>query len=125
MRIETGNAGSGAARVRRQGWFGGHFIDNRSVLHSRDVEIKWGVHAAGDCKNRYVVNQHARTVSVLVRGRFRLFFRQGHLERDVVLEREGDYAAWDAGVAHRWTADLDCVVLTVRWPSLPGDQVLC
>lgn len=123
MRIETGNAGSDGCRVSRHGWFGGHFMENRSVLQSCDVEIKWGVHAAGNSKDRFVVNRYARTVSVLVRGRSRLFFRQGKSRREVVLEREGDYVAWDAGLPHRWIADQDSVVLTVRWPSVPGDQV--
>ena len=42
--------------------------------------------------------------------------------RTVLLEREGDYALWPPGVAHDWLAEEASVVVTVRWPSLPGDS---
>jgi quercetin dioxygenase-like cupin family protein len=62
-------------------------------------------------------------MSVLIRGRFRLEFHDGNRARDLLLEREGDYALWDAGVPHNWVAEEDSVMLTVRWPSVPEDQV--
>ena len=30
---------------------------------------------------------------------------------------------WGRGVDHSWYAEEDSVVLTVRWPSVPGYQV--
>jgi quercetin dioxygenase-like cupin family protein len=61
----------------------------------------------------------ATTLSILVRGRFRYAFPG----REILLRREGDYVMWPAGVPHAWTAEEDSIVLTVRWPSKPGDTI--
>jgi hypothetical protein len=118
--VETGNAeeaGSGGCR----GWFLGHFIDPAAGMrHSRDVELKWGVHRAGDIKTTVAANGTAKTLSILVSGTFLLEFPD--IGKAVQMARPGDYALWPAGLDHRWTAIEDCVVLTVRWPSLSGDQ---
>ncbi len=104
----------------RWGWFMGHFItpddDPRSTA---DLEVKWAVHNAGDNRTQWAVNTEAATLSILVNGRFRLQFE----DREIVLSREGDYVLWSAGVPHYWVAESDCTILTVRWPSKPGDSV--
>jgi quercetin dioxygenase-like cupin family protein len=41
----------------------------------------------------------------------------------VPLTRPGDYVVWGPGVDHSWRAEQDAVVLTVRWPSVPGFRV--
>jgi quercetin dioxygenase-like cupin family protein len=41
----------------------------------------------------------------------------------VVLTRPGDYVLWGPGVDHSWLAEQESVVVTVRWPSLPGYAV--
>jgi hypothetical protein len=102
------------------GWFIGHFISAQDALRrSPDVEVKWGVHSAGETKSAPAFNWTARTLSVLVSGAFRIEFDAGDAAE---LRRPGDYALWTAGVAHRWTAVEDSVVLTVRWPSRAYDQ---
>ncbi|WP_374005171.1 hypothetical protein [Streptomyces ipomoeae] len=40
-----------------------------------------------------------------------------------MLERQGDYVVWGRGVDHSWVAEEESVVLTVRWPSVPGYAV--
>lgn len=50
---------------------------------------------------------------------FRLEFPRG----DVVLAEQGDYVVWGRGVDHSWEAEEESVVLTVRWPSVPGYRV--
>jgi hypothetical protein len=45
MRVYVGNAVADGAGD--DGWLLGHFKPDGDVRHSRDVEIKWGVHAAG------------------------------------------------------------------------------
>ncbi|MET9017469.1 signal peptidase I, partial [Streptomyces olivaceoviridis] len=40
--------------------------------------------------------------------------------RSVLLEEQGDYVVWGRGVDHSWFAEEESVVLTVRWPSVPG-----
>lgn len=36
----------------RNGWFIGHFVDDDPVRYSTDVEVKWGVHAAGESRSQ-------------------------------------------------------------------------
>ena len=44
-------------------------------------------------------------------------------DRTVVLREQGDYILWGRGVDHSWYAEEASVVLTVRWPSVPGYAV--
>ncbi|MFG2297363.1 signal peptidase I [Streptomyces sp. NPDC048603] len=101
------------------GWLLGHFKDPADPRHSADVEIKWGVHAKGDERAQWVRGEHRTALQVLISGRFRLEFPG----RTVVLAEQGDYAVWSRGVDHSWYAEEDTVVLTVRWPSVPGYKV--
>ncbi len=55
---------------------------------------------------------------MLISGRFRMRFPR----REVLLERQGDYVVRGRGVDHSWHADEESVVLTVRWPSVPGHR---
>ncbi len=99
----------------------GHFIDPAAGPAATDVvEVKWGVHPAGETKAIEGVNQTATTLSILVSGRFQLEFPSHGCS--VTLNRPGDYAIWSPGVSHRWRVIEDAVVITVRWPSLPDDQ---
>ncbi|QIR37946.1 signal peptidase I [Tolypothrix sp. PCC 7910] len=106
--------------VNRWGWFMGHFItpvdDPRST---EELEVKWGVHKAGDSRTQWAVNNQAATISILMNGKFRLQFE----DQEIVLSREGDYVLWCAGVPHTWIAESDCTILTIRWPSKPGDSI--
>lgn len=117
--IVTGNANQEAVRYR--GWLIGHFItpaaDPRATTA---VEVKWGVHKAGEMKYTWAKSVEATTLSMLIRGRFRLSFPN----HDFVLSQEGDYLVWSPDVFHKWQAEQDSVILTVRWPSWPGDTVL-
>jgi hypothetical protein len=116
--IIFGNAAIEGAN--RWGWFMGHFITPNDDPRSTEVlELKWGVHKAGDSRTEWAVNNQATTISILINGQFRLQFQ----DKEVVLSREGDYVIWCAGVAHNWVAESDCTILTVRYPSKPGDSV--
>ena len=104
----------------RWGWFIGHFLAPTDDLRSTpSLEVKWAVHQAGDGRSEWAMNVEATTLSILIRGRFRLQFQ----DREVLLSREGDYVLWSPGVPHYWSAESDCTILTVRWPSKPGDSV--
>jgi len=83
------------------------------------VEVKWGVHSAGESRPSMAMGTAATTLSMLVSGAFRVTF-QG---REVRLSRPGDYVLFSPGIPHGWTADRDSIVITVRWPSKPGDSV--
>ena len=112
----TGDAGEATGR---RGWFIGHFIPGPNDPRSTEaVEVKWSVHDRGSARRGWAVNRAATTLGLLVRGRFRMRLP----DHKVVLAREGDYALWAPGVPDHTEAEEDSVVVTVRWPSLPGDS---
>ena len=137
--LVTGNAADHAAR---RGWFVGDLAswlgggDAAAVAaadsahgprQSDRVEVKWGVHPAGEERaGGWSMTAATTTLSVLVSGTFELEFRDapavegssgaGAPARRATLARPGDYAVWrDASLVHRWRATTDAVVMTVRW----------
>ncbi len=104
----------------RWGWFLGHFITPSDDPRSTPtVEVKWGVHQAGDGRSQWATNVEATTLSILIKGRFRLQFP----EQEILLSSEGDYGLWLPGVPHSWCAEEESTILTVRWPSKPKDSL--
>lgn len=116
-KVVSGNACAEGAS--RRGWFIGHFVSSDDLRSTSTLEIKWGVHQAGDGRAEWGVNAEATTLSILICGRFRLQFP----EQDILLSREGDYVLWLPGVPHSWLAEEPSTIVTVRWPSRPGDSV--
>ncbi|WP_329460282.1 signal peptidase I [Streptomyces sp. NBC_01497] len=115
--VHVGNAGVDAPLDH--GWILGHFKDSADPRHSEDVEIKWGVHPRGDRRARWVRGEERTALLVLISGRFRVELP----DRTVLLDRQGDYVVWGRGTDHSWYAQEESVVLTVRWPSVPGYAV--
>ncbi|GIW08039.1 MAG: hypothetical protein KatS3mg060_2844 [Dehalococcoidia bacterium] len=107
--VTVGNAYTAGASYRS--WIVGHFVGG--PLHSTAVEVKWARHAAGEERSEWSADA-ATTLVILVRGRFRLLFP----DREAMLREEGDFVHWLPGIHHRWVAEEESVVLTVRWPSL-------
>ena len=115
--VTSGNAAEAGAG--RDGWMLGHFLAGDDAARATAaVEVKWAVYEGGEARVAWGVNDRAHTLAILVRGRFRLRFR----EHEVLLDKEGDYVLWEPGVPHRWQAEGPTSVVTVRWPSLPGDS---
>jgi hypothetical protein len=115
--LYVGHAGRDAALDK--GWLLGHFKDTDDPRHSEALEIKWGVHPPGERRAQWVRGEERTALLVLISGRFRMEFPG----RDVLLTRQGDYVVWGKGVDHSWEAEEASVVLTVRWPSVPGYAV--
>jgi hypothetical protein len=114
--IYVGNVANDAAD---RGWLLGHFMPPGDARRSDAVEIKWGVHPAGEQRAGWVTDDRRSNLSVLISGRFRIDLP----DQSVVLARQGDYVVFH-GVSHTWQAEEESVVVSVRWPSLPGyDQV--
>ena len=108
----SGNAEEDGRETR--GWLLGHFIDPAAgVRHSKDVEVKWGIHPAGEKRAGWAADDQRTTLVLLVSGVHRVEFTEG----SVTLERQGDYVVWGPGAGHAWEAVTDSVVVTVRWPS--------
>ncbi|GAA1806598.1 signal peptidase I [Planosporangium flavigriseum] len=109
----SGNANEDASDYR--GWLLGHFIGAEDgVRKTPALEVKWGIHPAGQERAEWVTGEERTTLLLLVRGRFRIDLSVG----STVLAREGDYVVWGPGIDHSWHAEEDSVVVTVRWPSL-------
>jgi hypothetical protein len=107
-----GNANEDGRETR--GWLLGHFIDpSEGVRSTNDVEVKWGVHPAGDKRPEWTTGDQRTMMLLLVEGRFRVDLT----EASITLEKQGDYAVWGPGIDHAWEALTDSVVITVRWPS--------
>lgn len=101
-------------------WLIGHFIEpQKGLLFNEDVEIKWGTVKAGEEKSFWVKSTHAKTISILIKGKFIISFP----DCEYVLEKEGDYVLWGTEIAHTWKALEDSVLITVRWPSVSGHDV--
>lgn len=109
----VGNAVRDGASTR--GWLVGHFLGPEGGIRtSEDVEIKWGVHPAGERREGMVTGDVRTTVLMLVSGRFEIELGgESH-----ILAESGDYAMWGPGVDHIWEAHEDTVIITVRWPSV-------
>ncbi len=115
--VYVGDAGVDAPADH--GWLLGHFRPPGDPRHSDEVEIKWGMHPIGERRAAWVAGETRRALLILISGRFRMEFPG----RDVVLAKPGEYVVWGRGVDHSWYAEEESVVLTVRWPSVPGYKV--
>jgi hypothetical protein len=117
VEVYVGNADEDAPGDR--GWLLGYFKPPADPRHSTDVEIKWGRHPEGDRRAQWVRGEQRTALLMLISGRFRVELP----DRTVVLATPGDYVLWGPGVDHSWFAEQPSIVLTVRWPSLPGYAV--
>jgi hypothetical protein len=117
--ISHGNAADRGRESR--GWFVGHFVDGPASPPERthDVEVKWGNHSAGQARGAWAKSRTATTLLVLLHGRFHVLIE----DNEFVLKRPGDYALWGPDLAHTWRAEDQSIVLTVRWPSSPQDDI--
>ncbi len=107
-----GNAAEDGRETR--GWLLGHFIEPaKSVRSSKAVEVKWGIHPAGEKRPEWTADDQRTTLVLMVQGNFRIDLT----EANVTLARQGDYVVWGPGIDHTWEAISDSVVITVRWPS--------
>ena len=130
MDLITGNAFD--ADTQGTGWFIGFSDWTRhgpgELLHvPRDEPVtglcvKWFYHPAGHESVPGKPLSEGRTVSILASAAssFRIDFSTSadflpELTRSVLLQRPGDYAAWGAGLHHRWVALERSTVITLRW----------
>jgi hypothetical protein len=85
------------------------------------VEVKWGIHPKGQRRpGGWAGPSDKISVSVLVRGRFRVRFRtMENPDQEIThtLKSQGDYIIWREEVEHTWQAEEDSVIVTVRWKA--------
>jgi len=102
-----------------KGWFLGHFMKEDTPFKTDDFEIKWGKHKKGLKDVMVASNKTAKTMAVLLKGKFLFRFP----DKKILLKKEGDFVFYNAGVAHTWEVKEDCLLLSIRWPSKPADQI--
>lgn len=128
MNYYAGNAYE--ADTHGTGWFVGFsdwtLAEPAGLLHIPKEQtlsglcIKWYDHPTGDDSGGKPVSA-GRTISILVsnESEFRIDFCESPLfdaaVETVVLKRHGDFAAWGAGLCHRWHCISRSTILTVRW----------
>jgi len=117
MKILKGNLSQEA--VKHRGWILGHFMEEGSPFKTGNVGIKWGNHKKGDHKEIVAKNSLSHSLGILIRGKFTFVFQ----DQTISLDQEGDYVYYPSGTAHSWIVDEDCLILTIRWPSVPNDQI--
>jgi hypothetical protein len=119
MAILSGNLDQDAHKhPTRRGWFVGWYLPQGTPFHSKDFEMKWGVHKKGWKRESFAAQRTAKSITILVSGKFITKFKA----RKVTLSRPGDYVYFSPRVYHITEAREDSVVLTIRWPSIPHDQ---
>ena len=98
------------------GWFVGPFLSNEAnIRHTDAVEVKWGLHMAGDVRTDVNDDAGMHSLAILITGTFVIEFPT--LGEEVMLSHTGDYVLYGPGVAHRWRAIDASTVLTVRWAA--------
>ena len=112
----SGNVADASRDTR--GWFLGHFMPgDDNPLRTSDLELKWYTHAKGETRNEWAPGNPVKTLNILLHGHFVLLFP----DREVSLEKEGDFVLFGPDVPHSFRSEQESLVLTVRWPSLaPG-----
>jgi mannose-6-phosphate isomerase-like protein (cupin superfamily) len=104
----------GASKDTR-GWFLGHFMPgDGNPLQTSQLELKWYTHAEGESRSEWAPGNPVKTLNILGRGHFVLLFP----DREIALEKEGDFVLFGPGVPHSFRSVHESLVLTVRWPSL-------
>jgi mannose-6-phosphate isomerase-like protein (cupin superfamily) len=102
-----------------RGWFLGHFMPgDDNPLRTSDLELKWLTHAKGETRVEWAPGNPVKTLNILMRGRFVLLFP----DREVALEKEGDFVLFGPDVPHSFRSEEESLVLTVRWPSLAPER---
>ena len=117
--VQTGNFSS--SNLEHRGWVVGHFLDPDSPFKITDFELKWGNNPRGARKSVAGSNQIAQTLAILIRGKIQYDFPETN--QTIILDKEGDYIYWSSGVSHKWEVLEDVLTFTLRWPSLPDDQI--
>lgn len=110
---------------KRKGWFIGYFVDPedtvKNTFHEHNFEVQWARLTAGQTKkNGPARNREAKTLCILIDGHLKIKFRDS--EEKKILRVQGDYVYFPPGVNHYWEAIEDTVTMTIRWPSVHGDQ---
>lgn len=132
--ITTGNAKKDGREFRF--WFVGRFDawcrennidfdrDKYGLRNSDEIEIKWGIYKKGDVRTDWASCSGRTAMSIIIRGDLVFHFRDrqdNSNNKEVRLNKEGDYVIWREDVEHTWKMLEDSEILTLRWSSGGGE----
>ncbi len=115
MKTETGNIDAlNEKNPEQKGWFIGNFIEEESLRHSENCEVKWAVHKQGIKKTSSGGDAvtKTRTVVILLSGKWLTHFLDDGQE--VVLSQPGDYLMYEDRL-HENEAIEESHVMVIRW----------
>lgn len=107
-------------KIIERGWFLGHFIKEGSPFKTDAFELQWRKLKAGEEKPALGTQKVAKTIGILVYGKFEFSFPDKN--KKITIDKEGDFVFYDAGITHSWRVIEDTLLISIRWPSIPGDQ---
>jgi hypothetical protein len=124
--MSRGYARGNALADADRGWFVGQFVASEHGLRRRDdVELKWQRHPRGETRaGSWISYRTATTIPILIEGEILIRIRVGNTIDEVRLHEAGDYVILPPMVVHTWEALSECVVLTVRTPSVADDALV-
>ena len=112
--IESGNIDE--KENGQRGWFFGRLPDRELPYpwNNKHMSMKWWEAPGGSKKDgEPTAEEEDKTITILVRGKHRLFFPDTNEE--FILSKEGDYVFWEPGIRHTWEALDDNLTITFRW----------
>jgi cupin superfamily acireductone dioxygenase involved in methionine salvage len=113
-----------AIEAGQQGWFIGQFVPaSMGLRHQTAVEVKWRQHPKGEQRTGFSQSKTATTISILVTGILATRLKVGDGLREVVLRKPGDFIMIGPGVPHFWEAMEECLIISVRFPSIESGQM--
>ena len=104
----------------RKGWIIGSFIEDNSLFQSDEFEAKWAKPNKGYFTEGLKTDLETKTVTIIISGKFQINFtnKLDGIKEIIVLEKLGDYVAYDASkVDHTGEALEDSLLIVFRWPS--------
>ncbi len=117
--VRAGNAATDTSDSALRRWLVGNFQIGAAPVPSHSVELKYGVHQAGEERTETQATSDPRLTSlaILIRGKDTYWFKDGSgMTHGVTIQEEGDYVVWDPEVLHWWAIGAnDTIVLTFRW----------
>ncbi len=103
-------------------WKLGYFVNPPHPFHNEGFELKWSHTLGGQSKPGGAgKNITAYTLTILIRGKFKISFPD--MAEEYIMTKEGEYLYFPPGVSHDWVCVEDALTVTLRWPSVKGDQI--
>lgn len=110
--IKNGNSFIDATETNN--WLVGKFDNAEAPIENENIELKFSKQEKGSTRSIESASRDLEkdTVIILISGKFKVIFPEN--TQEIILENEGDYVNYSAGVLHAWESLEDSLVLTVR-----------